>query len=230
MIGESPVGSKTMNQFNKNKSIYDALTLLAQEIKDGIRNLSSQSANQIDADYERMKAASLHNTYPEVSLVTSLYRKYADTAHTIKDDLLDQIDRMGVLADLPSLYEVKEEKQLAGWTAMKSNVFWIRVISSLCSLICIILLASIDYLSYSDFNPSWEFLPSCEAFQGHYFTGSFPLWPYQLCLGVGVICYSYSAVIAVYYLLPLDDENKKTLPGISSYLISYNHIMIQFKY
>lgn len=45
--------------------------------------------------------------------------------------------------------------------------------------------------------------------------GSFDFRPYQLTLAVGVILYCYSLLISIYYILPVNKEKKKFIPGLS---------------
>ena len=43
--------------------------------------------------------------------------------------------------------------------------------------------------------------------------GSFDMSPYQLLVVAGVLIYIHTLVTSLYYLLPVDDENQKYIPG-----------------
>jgi hypothetical protein len=220
MLSESPsILNKPLRvAHEKELTIFDQLLQLAEEMRAGIYNLSSEPQDIVREDLERIKTASECGKAPEMALVVSLFRKYADTAHRIKDDCKESMDKMGFIGDLPVLYEFKEENELAGWAALKTNVFWVRVIVSLLSFLSFVVMSSVEYISYPYFNPSWTFEVDCELYRGRYFSGFFDFWPYQLVLALGVILYVYSSLVAIYYLLPVDEQRRKTIPGLTNCL------------
>lgn len=42
--------------------------------------------------------------------------------------------------------------------------------------------------------------------------------PYQFVIGAGVLIYIHTMITSIYYLLPVDDDNQKYIPG--SYIYS----------
>ena len=47
--------------------------------------------------------------------------------------------------------------------------------------------------------------------------GAFNMRPYQFVIGAGVLIYIHTMVTSMYYLLPVDDDNQKYIPGILLY-------------
>ena len=37
--------------------------------------------------------------------------------------------------------------------------------------------------------------------------------PYQFVIGMGVLIYIHTLITSMYYLLPVDDDNQKYIPG-----------------
>lgn len=50
--------------------------------------------------------------------------------------------------------------------------------------------------------------------------GSFNMRPYQFVIGAGVLIYIHTMITSMYYLLPVDNDNQKYLPGTLQH--SYN--------
>lgn len=51
-------------------------------------------------------------------------------------------------------------------------------------------------------------------------SGYFDYRPYQLIIAASVLAFIYSSFILVYYILPVDADSKKVLPGASRLLLS----------
>lgn len=222
MIQESsPTISASLRQSNASREsagVFDQLGSLAEEMKTGILNLSTDHRDHLIADMEKIKSSTVNAKYPELSLVVGLYRKYSDIAHQVKDDCKEQLNKLGVIAELPSLFQAEEEKELVGWAAVRTNAFWVRAAAAILSFISFVIMATVDYIAYTEFNPSWEFQADCPVFGGKYYSGYFDFWPYQLLLALGVLLYFYSTVVAAYYLLPIDEDRNKTIPGLAGCL------------
>jgi hypothetical protein len=48
--------------------------------------------------------------------------------------------------------------------------------------------------------------------------GSFNMRPYQFVVGAGVLIYIHTLVTSMYYLLPVDENNQKYVPGLRTFM------------
>jgi hypothetical protein len=51
--------------------------------------------------------------------------------------------------------------------------------------------------------------------ESEYREGSFDFLPYQYIIGLGVVTFLYSSLFALYYLLPVDENSRKYVPGLT---------------
>lgn len=49
-------------------------------------------------------------------------------------------------------------------------------------------------------------------------SGHFNFRPYQAVIAFGVVIYAYNALFAIYYVLPVNEQKQKFIPGLSSVL------------
>lgn len=49
-------------------------------------------------------------------------------------------------------------------------------------------------------------------------SGSFNMRPYQFVIGAGVLIYIHTLITSMYYLLPVDDNNEKYIPGLRDFV------------
>lgn len=185
--------------------------LLEEEMIEGILNLSDVSRRLKLDEIESLKDVCRDREHPEEQFRLLLFRKYAGIANDIKDSVETRSNRTLFNGDLPTLvYEVNDE-QLTGFTAIKTNAFWLRFLEALLCFLAIVLLSNVRYISSSYLDSRRYVLSNCPSS----FEGSFNMQPYRLIVSVSVILYCHSFLVALYYLLPVDASKRKIIPGQS---------------
>jgi hypothetical protein len=219
---------------------YEKLSLLNEEISQGIKNLSSEPADSVEANIEELKTKSYRDVAPEAQLALLLFRKYADVANTIKDESVNNKNSttqgISMLDSIPSFIYEGNRDELAGRESFRKNIFWYRVIVAVVSLIVFALFLSIHavrggrnltpalmidvsrskYLTlFCDDQYTFCVLQNrdCPFFYGWNY-GYFTMKPYLAAIVVCVLVHLYSIFSCLYYLLPVDNERHKYLPGL----------------
>jgi hypothetical protein len=122
--------------------------------------------------------------------------------------------------------------------APRTNIFWYRAIVMMFSLIATIVLGSSRYISFTKFSSNDAF--SVTAFRRKLFTsteismcqfalqintaicdsrhlsGYFDMRPYQAVMGIAILVFIHSVVFTAYYILPVDENENKYVPGMQS--------------
>ena len=232
----SPMGART------GDSLFDQLRNLSSEISEGIIELSNGKRWLVDVELQRLCEQAQKEVSPEASYNTLLFRKYADIANQLKTD---NVELKSTQQAFPSLLPEagNDERLLRGFDALKSNLFWLRVVAALFSFISFVVMSTVPHVSRVQYHPADYFDVSlrgtlqylhCTTHLECLFTviviidamlvlqsscddvelvGSFDMSPYQLLVVAGVLIYIHTLVTSLYYLLPVDDENQKYIPG-----------------
>jgi hypothetical protein len=122
--------------------------------------------------------------------------------------------------------------------APRTNIFWYRAIVMMFSLIATIVLGSSRYISFTKFSSNDAF--SVTDFRRKFFTsteismcqfalqintaicdsrhlsGYFDMRPYQAVMGIAILVFIHSVVFTAYYILPVDENENKYVPGMQS--------------
>jgi hypothetical protein len=131
----------------QKSAAYEKLTLLNDEISQGIKNLSSEPADRLDTEIEELKTNSFRDRAPEAEFALQLFRKYADVANTIKDDRTSnknsfpQISSM--LDSVPQFVYEGNREELAGRESFRKNIFWYRSVVFVMAFIVFMLFVTI---------------------------------------------------------------------------------------
>mmetsp|Transcript_164 Transcript_164/g.217 ORF Transcript_164/g.217 Transcript_164/m.217 type:complete len:407 (+) Transcript_164:116-1336(+) len=210
---QNPLGSRA-----KAETLYDKLNNLAAEISEGIINLSGASRDEMQKELSAMKDAAFQERSPEAVYNTQLFRKYADIANQIKDSQRAGAgvdSRSTLIRDLPSfVYESDDGNLLVGWEATRTNIFRIRIVTVMFSLIAFAVMSATPAINEADWAPNDHFLSSCQIV----LSGSFNFRSYQLVIAIGVMSFLFNGLICGYYLLPIDSDRLKYIPGCLSLL------------
>lgn len=205
----SPLGTHT------GVSLYDKLNQLANEIGEGVVNLSTSRRWLVEAELSRLREEAEREVSPEAVYNILLFRKYAGIASQIQDRNVE-LERKVTSLEESSMFEVgggtldgRGEVILAGFDALKSNIFWLRVLAAMFSFISFVVMSQVPYVQRAHFAPGDHF--SCWNTN---LSGSFNMRPYQLVVGAGVLIYIHTLITSMYYLLPVDDNNQKYVPGV----------------
>jgi len=225
-------------------TLYDKLNLLSEEISEGLVNLSSEQRFVIEGDLQRLKEEANREVSPEAVYNLLLFRKYSEIANRIRDEKVE-LQRTVTSLSEESMFDVgsgtidgQKEAKLAGFEAIKANLFWLRVVAAMFSFISFIVMSFVPYVNQSQYYPSEGLDVSLRHVFMHYFSfygcppssqsqctsnidrGSFNMRPYQFVIGMGVLIYIHTLITSMYYLLPVDDDNQKYIPGMQSNILN----------
>eukprot|EP00596_Hydrurales_sp_CCMP1899_P006877 CAMPEP_0119035080 /NCGR_PEP_ID=MMETSP1177-20130426/2050_1 /TAXON_ID=2985 /ORGANISM="Ochromonas sp, Strain CCMP1899" /LENGTH=400 /DNA_ID=CAMNT_0006992977 /DNA_START=112 /DNA_END=1314 /DNA_ORIENTATION=+ len=227
MVVDTTIAQPTMNPTNnvitsrelKKATVYEKLTQLAEEIQEGIRSISDSPKDDLDTEIEDLRENSYHQRAPEAEFAIGLFRKYTNMA----DSLKGQAPKEGnngffhntVLGEVPVptfIYEGTAE-QLAGYAALGNNLFWLRVLTCLFCFLSYVIMATVPGIGKAKLHPTDAFLADCSS---DALSGVFDYRPYQLVIAVTALTYAYSLITTIFYVLPMDDDNRKFIPGLES--------------
>lgn len=206
-------------------SVYEKLNDLSIEIIHGIRSMreDEEEDEDFDAQIKNMRESSYKERSPEAAFVTFLYRKFASRAqekvmklrknggNNINDNNLLRRD---FLKTLPSyIYEGTANELPGGMESMKKNIFFLRATTVLFSFICYVVMATVPNINDDKLEPQNALLSSC-PYNKSDVSGSFDMSPYQALIAFSVLVYIHSLLFVVYYLLPMDSDGNKHIPGL----------------
>ncbi len=220
------------NPLQRGPSALEKLIELAEEIKDSIRSYSTSLSNEthkieiniprqtLDIEIQKLHNESLGSRLPEITLVTLLFRKFKDISQAVKfakltSKNIDNYNNDTKLNELPKyLYEGNSE-QLVGWSAMNRNIFWLRAITALLSFLSFVIMSTVPHINDSKLYPKTIFLPDC-AYNAADISGYFNYGCYQAVISAGVLVYLNSIFFLIYYILPVDTNHNKYIPGLEN--------------
>lgn len=137
-------------------TLFDKLQHLSSEISEGIVNLSGGKRWLVDMELQHLKEEAQKETSPEATYNLLLFRKYADVANQIKDENAE-LKTQGV--SFPSILPEagNDEKLLRGLDAMRSNLFWLRVLAALLSFVSFVVMSTVPHVQHAHFHPNSYF-------------------------------------------------------------------------
>lgn len=153
-INSSPMGSSS----SSSGSLYDKLKALSDEISEGILNLTDDNKTKVTMEIQSLKDQAAKDRAPEVTANIFLFRKYAETANYWKDAHANlKNDKLGLIGELPSFVYETNDEELVGMTALKTNIFWLRLVTCILAFISYIVMSTVPGIGHADFNPSATF-------------------------------------------------------------------------
>lgn len=137
-------------------NVYDKLKSLAEEITEGIFNLSGPEINKNDLrrDVDSIAEVAAREKSPEVMVNVLLFRKYADIANQAKDS---KKDNFSFMAELPSLV-AEDNVELVGWSALGAKIFWLRLTTCILAFISFVVMSTVPGIQYAEYSPSDAFM------------------------------------------------------------------------
>lgn len=158
-VTASDIGSR--NHIFPNNTSTDLNIALSDEIIQGIINLSSLNRETVLLEAEKFRNQSRLYANPPIAYNLMLFRYYSEIANEIKDNTkLQQLDKLSLIGELPSYVYEANGDSLAGWSAMKTAVFWVRFSVAMFAFISLVIMSSVPYISHADFNPAEDFTVS----------------------------------------------------------------------
>jgi hypothetical protein len=150
----SPLGTQA------GGTLYDKLNLLATEISEGIISLSNGKRWLVEGELKRLKEESDREISPEAVYNLLLFRKYSNIADQIQEQNVELLAKVASLED-GSLFDIGgstidggNEAVLAGFDALKSNLFWLRVLAAMFSFISFVVMSMVPHVPKAHFTPS----------------------------------------------------------------------------
>lgn len=142
----------------KMETLYDKLNNLAAEISEGIINLSGGRREEVQQQLSELREQAYKERSPEAVYNTVLFRRYAEIANQIKDSKEGRAEKATFIGELPSfVYESDDENILVGLEAMKANIFRLRVLVVVFSMIAFAVMSSVPFINEADFYPAKHF-------------------------------------------------------------------------
>lgn len=142
--------------------MYDKLKALSEEMSEGILNLTDENKTKVTMEIQSLKDQAAKDRTPEVTANVFLFRKYAEVANYWKDshDALKH-DKLSLIGELPSFVYETNDAELVGMTALKTNIFWLRLITCILAFISYIVMSCAPNIGHADFNPAANFKVLC---------------------------------------------------------------------
>lgn len=148
---------------HSRSTLYDKLNLLAEEISEGVINLSDGKRWLIENELRRLREEAEKEVSPEAVYNLLLFRKYSGIANLLKErnvDLEARIQNFENSRDDSSMFDIAHgtvdgqgEVVLVGFDAVKSNIFWLRVLAAMFSFISFVVMSQVPYVSRATFSP-----------------------------------------------------------------------------
>lgn len=132
-------------------STSDDPTQLGTEITEGIFAISEGKKWLVEVELQRLKDQANLNPTPEAMHNLLLFRKYAEIAFQIKDENMALKSQEMFPSLLPEAGN--DESLLNGYNALRSNFFWLRLLSAVFSLISCVVMASVKDIGKSHYRP-----------------------------------------------------------------------------
>ena len=135
---------------NYGDTLFDKLNNLDSELWEGIVRISGGKRWLVEVELQRLKEEAQKDSSPEAVLAILLFRKYSEIAKQIKEDNTEL--KEAAFTILPE--SGNDERLLQGYDALKSNLFWLRVLAAIFSFITFAVMSNVPYMSHADYHPS----------------------------------------------------------------------------
>jgi hypothetical protein len=164
---------------NDSSNLND-LTLLCDEIREGILNLGGDTIGQ------RKNLEQEIDAYSEVVYPLLLFRKFSEIAHGIKDanssrSVSSNSSSSGSSSSsssrpssargegnssmqLPSFLTETKASHLTGWAVLGQHIFWLRVSCSLFAFLSFVIMGCVSSINSTQYKPATDFaVRTCRA-------------------------------------------------------------------
>lgn len=134
-----------------NISMQDMPKQLTAEISDGLYNLRDGKRWLIETEINQLKG----KARSDAELNLSLFRQYSEAANRIREHNIDLESRVTIPTILPAAGN--DSRLLAGLNALRSNLFWLRLIAGTFSLISFMVMLWIPNFDHAHWAPGESF-------------------------------------------------------------------------
>jgi hypothetical protein len=120
---------------------------------------------------------------------------------------LDDIDLAG---GMPTFLYQGTGSQIGGMNAFKRNIFWIRLLAALCCFISFSIIADVPMINDAQVSAQSLVEDYCDE---SVHDGEFQYHSFHFVLSMAIISFIYSLFFCIYYLIPIDSQERKYIPG-----------------
>ena len=132
-----------------------------------------------------------------------------------KGEEMTDLDDIEFMREVPDYLYQGTGKQIAGWDALKRNIFWIRLAMMFFCVISFSVMDSLPYIRFSKVT-SEMLLSDCRE-QSQY--GEFSYRSYRFVSSAAFWTWLYALIFCLYYLIPVDAQERKYIPSSPLYLL-----------
>lgn len=119
-------------------TIYNKLTSLCSEMETEIKNSTKLSRSDVDGEIMKIRSESFSQQSPEAEYASRLFRYYSqDRSKNAESDL----DNVNLGDNVPPVLYQGHPDQIVGLSALKKNIFWMRVVVLVFSFIGFVIMA-----------------------------------------------------------------------------------------
>lgn len=214
--GKHISGSSAKESYSAKASIFEKLDLFCDEISSDIRS-AAPTDHKLHQTLASLKEKAYLDRSPEAQFALLLYRKYKEVVSS--QNYAPSSSSGDTLGTLPLWLNNRipvgmldgSADQLEGVSATTKNIFWLRLICCILSLISFSVMSSAPFIHYPYPTPKDMFLPTC-ALSNTNITGNFDFTPFQTTLAAAVLIFVHSFLFSIYYVLPVDTNGQKHIP------------------
>lgn len=200
----------------------DKLKILSDELSRGLHNLSSSPKSTIDDEISALWSEAQSRSYPLIEFSLLLFRKYADVANTVRDAHKSRKaeSNHGLLTGNFDGIESDDENpsMIGGLHATKQKSFNIRGAILIFSFLSFVIVSSAPHINHAFLTPDDILDPYCSDELGET-DGYFDFRAYEFLMVVAVLVYFKNTSLLIYYLLPVDEDQHKFVPGLKALLL-----------
>lgn len=208
----------------------EKVNLLNEEIAQGIKNLSDEPVATVTSSLDSIRSSVFEQDRisPETEYALQLFRKYADLANDIKDrasgrgEFAQAGTGSAVLDALPQFVYESHREEFAGQESFRKNIFWYRFVIFLLALTVFLVIVTVPAMEYqklktTDITRHESYNCMYKYSLGY---GQFDMVPYRALAGITLLMLGYNLFFCVYYMLPLDEDKHKYIPGVETCFLS----------
>lgn len=133
-------------------TVYHKLTNLCSEIEAAIKNGSRKSRDDVQAQIMRIRSEAFTMTSPEAEYALRLFRFFLEDVAEASSPAFG--DHVSLVDEVPPMLYEGHPDQISGPSAMKKNIFWMRVIVGALSFMGFVVMACVPHISKKEVGAS----------------------------------------------------------------------------
>lgn len=222
-------GQPASPSYSQKSTVFEKLGLLCQELESDIRtNSQFMHPQMLQASLEKIREKAFLDRSPEAQHALLLYRKNKEILQDKERSTLQgpsdaSSDYTAPLTTIFNKYtpklpeyvlEAQEDIILGHETAVRKNIFWLRLACWLFSMLSFSVMSSAPFIHYAAPTANDLFSSSCPLRASH-ITGNFDFSCFQAAIAAAVFVFVHSTLFLAYYVLPVDAQGNKHVPFLA---------------